>query len=77
MNPKASALLVDPHPCGHIVYPYTDRNLLAQAVCLYASAGLRKNEAVILITARITIPPSPAAFGARASIYKPWKEVGG
>jgi hypothetical protein len=49
MNPKASALLVDPHPCGHIVYPYTDRNLLAQAVSLYASAGLRKDEAVILI----------------------------
>jgi len=50
MNPKASALLADPHPCGHIVYPYADRNLLAQAVCLYASAGLRKDEAVILIT---------------------------
>lgn len=49
MNPKASALLADPHPCAHIVYPYTDRDLLAQAVCLYASAGLRKDEAVILI----------------------------
>jgi len=56
MNPKASALLVDPHPCGHIVYPYTDRNLLAQAVCLYASAGLRKNEAVILITREDNYP---------------------
>ena len=50
MSPKASALLADPHPCGHIVYPYADRNLLAQAVCLYASAGLRKDEVVILIT---------------------------
>ena len=56
MNPKASALLVDPHPCGHIVYPYADRDLLAQAVCLYASAGLRKDEAVILIVRRDNCP---------------------
>jgi len=56
MNPKASALLVDPHPCGHIVYPYADRDLLAQAVCLYASAGLRKDEAVLLIVRRDNRP---------------------
>src|SRR5678816_1597477 len=56
MNPKASALLADPHPCGHIVYPYADRNLLAQAVCLYASAGLRKDEAVVLIMRRDNCP---------------------
>jgi hypothetical protein len=56
MNPKASALLVDPHPCGHIVYPYADKDLLAQAVCLYASAGLRKDEAVILIMRRDNCP---------------------
>jgi len=56
MNPKASALLAEPHPCGHIVYPYTDRDLLAQAVCLYASAGLRKDEAVILIMRRDNCP---------------------
>src|ERR1041385_8374817 len=56
MNPKASALLADPHPCGHIVYPYTDRDLLAQAGCLYASAGLRKDEAVILIMRRDNCP---------------------
>lgn len=49
MNPKAAALLADPHPCGHIVYPYSDKNLVGQAVCLYASAGLRNREAVILI----------------------------
>ena len=49
MNPKSAALLADPHPCGHIVYPYTDKNLVGQAVCLYASAGLRNGEAVILI----------------------------
>jgi hypothetical protein len=49
MSPKGAAILTDPHPCGHIIYPYTDENLVAQAVCLYASAGLRNGEGVILI----------------------------
>lgn len=62
MNPKASALLVDPHPCGHIVYPYTDRNLLAQAVGLYAGAGLRKDEAVILVTRQDNYPAITAGL---------------
>jgi len=49
MNPSAAALLVNPHPCNHIVYPYTDENLVGQAVCLYASAGLKAGEGVVLI----------------------------
>jgi MEDS: MEthanogen/methylotroph, DcmR Sensory domain len=49
MNSKGSALLVDPHPCGHIVYPYTDEGLVGQAVCLFASSGIRANEGVVLI----------------------------
>jgi hypothetical protein len=49
MNPSSTALLTNPHPCGHIVYPYTDENLVEQAVCLFASAGIRGGEAVILI----------------------------
>src|SRR5580693_4774896 len=49
MNAKGTALLVDPHPCGHIVYPYTDEGLVGQAVCLFASAGLRDGDGVILI----------------------------
>ena len=49
MNAHAAALLTDPHPCGHIVYPYTDENLVGQAVCLFASAGIRDGEGVILI----------------------------
>jgi hypothetical protein len=49
MNAKGSALLVDPHPCGHIVYPYTDEGLVGQAVCLFASSGIRSNEGVVLI----------------------------
>jgi hypothetical protein len=49
MNAKGTALLIDPHPCGHIVYPYTDEGLVGQAVCLFASSGLRANEGVVLI----------------------------
>src|ERR1700674_1505490 len=57
MSPKAAAILTNPHPGGHIVYPYTDENLVAQAVCLYASAGLRNGEAVVLITTRSHYAP--------------------
>jgi hypothetical protein len=49
MNSSGAAILVNPHPCGHIVYPYTDENLVGQAVSLYACAGLRNGESVILI----------------------------
>ena len=49
MNPKGAAILSNPHPRGHIVYPYTDENLVGQAVCLFASAGLRDGDGVILI----------------------------
>jgi hypothetical protein len=33
------------------VYPYTDETLVGQAVCLFASAGIRDGEGVILIMA--------------------------
>jgi len=49
MNPHSAAILLNPQPCDHIVYPYTDENLVQQAVGLYASAGIRNGEAVILI----------------------------
>jgi MEDS: MEthanogen/methylotroph, DcmR Sensory domain len=49
MNAKGASILVNPHPCGHIVYPYTDEGLVGQAVALFASAGLRDREGVILI----------------------------
>lgn len=49
MNAKGAAILLDPHPCGHIVYPYTDEGLVGQAVALFASAGLRDGEGVVLI----------------------------
>jgi hypothetical protein len=49
MNSVSAAILASPHPCGHIIYPYTDENLVGQAVCLFASAGIRGGEGVILI----------------------------
>ena len=49
MNSKAVSILTDPHPCGHIVYPYTKESQVAEAVFLFTSAGLRKSEAVLLI----------------------------
>ncbi len=51
MNSYGAAVLANPHPCGHIVYPYTDENLVGQAVCLFSSAGIRDGEGVILIIA--------------------------
>jgi KaiC/GvpD/RAD55 family RecA-like ATPase len=49
MNANAAAILTDPHPYGHIVYPYTDEALVGQAVALFAGAGLRNGEGVILV----------------------------
>src|ERR1700681_4944154 len=49
MNAKGASILSNPHPCGHIVYPYTDEGLVGQAVALFASAGLRDGEGVVLI----------------------------
>jgi KaiC/GvpD/RAD55 family RecA-like ATPase len=49
MNAKAAAILTDPHPYGHIVYPYTDEALVGKAVALFAGAGLRNGEGVILV----------------------------
>jgi hypothetical protein len=49
MNSSGASILANPHPCGHIVYPYTDEGLVGQAVCLFASAGIREGDGVILI----------------------------
>jgi KaiC/GvpD/RAD55 family RecA-like ATPase len=49
MNANAPAILTDPHPYGHIVYPYTDEALVSQAAALFAGAGLRNGEGVILV----------------------------
>jgi CheY-like chemotaxis protein len=45
------SILTDPHPCRHIVYPFTDEEKGVNAVYLFASSGLSKGESVILIMA--------------------------
>jgi len=45
----AAGILTNPKPRSHIVYPYTEETHLADAVCLFASAGLRKGETVALV----------------------------
>jgi hypothetical protein len=57
MNPSAAAILNNPQPCGHIVYPYTDETQIAEAVCLFTSAGLRKGEAVLLVMRENHVAP--------------------
>jgi hypothetical protein len=47
---KTASLLTDPQPHSHIVYPSTDEALIAEAVGVFASAGLKKGDAVVLVT---------------------------
>src|SRR4051812_38991126 len=49
MTPNSIKTLTNPQPRGHIVYLYTNESQVVQAVCLFASAGLRKGEAVLLV----------------------------
>ncbi len=45
MTPKGVSILSNPHPCEQVVYQYTDDTLVAEAVALYSSAGLKDGEA--------------------------------
>jgi hypothetical protein len=45
------SILTDPHPRNHIVYPYSDEKRAINAIYVFASAGLLKGEAVVLIMA--------------------------
>jgi len=49
MNTTGASLLAHPRPCGHIVYPYTNESQFAEAVGLFASAGLRNGESALLV----------------------------
>lgn len=49
MNANGLAMLANPQPCGHLVYPYNEEGHLLDAVALFTSAGLRKGEAVVLV----------------------------
>jgi MEDS: MEthanogen/methylotroph, DcmR Sensory domain len=50
MTSRTTSLLTDPQPHSHIVYPCTDETSIGEAVVTFASAGLRKGDAIILIT---------------------------
>jgi len=52
-----TTLLTDPHPCRHIVYPYTDEEKAINAVYLFATSGLSKGESVVLIMADARCEP--------------------
>jgi hypothetical protein len=52
LTTAATELLTHPTPCGHIVYPYTNEDQVAEAVSLFAGSGLRDGEAVILLMTR-------------------------
>ena len=52
MSPKSAAILSNPDPRGHIVFPYTDEAQLTDAVGLFASAGFRKGDSVVLVMTR-------------------------
>jgi DcmR-like sensory protein len=49
MNSSAAAILCDPRPSEHIVYSYIGENQVTEAVTLFTSSGLKKNEAVLLV----------------------------
>ena len=55
MKPRTLSILAK--PTGHLVYPHTNVMHLAEAVGLFTSAGLRKNETVILIMTAIHCGP--------------------
>ena len=49
MTATSAALLAHPHPCRHIVYPYTDEDLVGRAVGMFAANGLHEGDGIILI----------------------------
>ena len=57
MNPTAAETLTNPPSLSHIVYPYTDESQIVDAVSLFATAGFRRGEGVLLIMASIHCGP--------------------
>jgi hypothetical protein len=50
MTSKTELLLTDPQPHSHFVYPSSDEGLVSRAVSVFANTGLRKGDAVVLVT---------------------------
>jgi hypothetical protein len=49
MTPKTAALLADPHPQTHIVYPYTNFAQAVPVVGRYLNEGIARGESIVLI----------------------------
>ena len=49
MTKKTIALLTDPHPNSHIVFPYNDESSFGDAVGLFTAAGITQGDAVLLV----------------------------
>ena len=49
MTPATAAILCNPRPSEHTIYSYTDDTELMDALTLFASVGLMRGEAVILV----------------------------
>jgi hypothetical protein len=63
-------MLKDPPACAHLVFPCTDDASIVSAITLFASAGLEKDEAVVLIAtaehcAQVTARLEAEAFDTR------------
>src|SRR3954449_10987964 len=49
MTEKTTALLTDPHPNSHIVFPYNDESSFGDAVGMFTAAGITQGDAVLLV----------------------------
>ena len=49
MNATGEAILTDPDPHGHFVYPYTNESQFSEAVCLFVRSGLRNGGSALLV----------------------------
>src|ERR1700722_8537027 len=49
MNATGAAMLKDPSPCGHIVYPYVDPSHFIDAVCLFVETGIQRGDSALLL----------------------------
>ena len=71
MNLRSSEMLSNPQQCGHILYTYTEESQVTEAVCLFAGAGLRRGEAVLLVMAEAHREPILQGSGMKVSILTP------
>ncbi len=49
MTPKTAALLADPPPKTHMVYPYSDFGQIVPVVARFAAEGIARGESIVLM----------------------------